>query len=96
MRIGVEGFLALAVIWQMGEATPTDVRDKSGLASGTVSPLLRRLQKAGVLSARKEAADPHILKRPARVFYSVAEGGIEHVREAAQPLSEALGTLSHA
>jgi DNA-binding MarR family transcriptional regulator len=66
-RITEETLKVLAVVAHLGEATPT------GQASGTVTPILQRLEEVGWLARRVETGDPHQLGRPLRVFYRVAD-----------------------
>lgn len=72
-RITEETLKTLGVIAHLGEATPKQVREKTGLASGTVSPILARLEEAGWLAHREEAAEARALGRPLRVFYRIAD-----------------------
>ncbi len=60
-----------------------DVMDASGLPDGTVYPALRRLEAAGLLSARWEddaAAEKE--KRPPRRYYELTPAGREKLVEA--------------
>lgn len=60
-----------------------DVIDATGLGSGTVYPILRRLEHAGLLaSARERARDAHAEGRPARRYYAVTGPGAEALRDA--------------
>lgn len=47
----------------------------TGLPSGTVYPILRRLEASGVLDGRWEACDPVAEGRPRRRFYTPTNGG---------------------
>ena len=49
-----------------------DVIDATGLASGTVYPILRRLEREGLVSARwEDAAIAHEEQRPPRRYYEL-------------------------
>ena len=49
-----------------------DVIDATGLASGTVYPILRRLEREGLVSARwEDAAIAHDEQRPPRRYYEL-------------------------
>lgn len=63
----------------------------TGLASGTLYPLLLRLEDAGWVSSEWEATDPRELGRPRRRFYSMTNMGLARVRSAA---IEQMGPLS--
>jgi DNA-binding PadR family transcriptional regulator len=60
-----------------------EIMDTTGLASGTVYPILRRLEEARMLSARWErAADAHDEQRPPRRYYQITGTGRQAVRDA--------------
>jgi len=60
-----------------------EIMDATGLASGTVYPILRRLEEAGMLSARWErTADAHGEQRPPRRYYQITGAGRQVVRVA--------------
>ena len=60
-----------------------DIIDATGLRSGTVYPILRRLEDAGLVSSRWERA-PRARQegRPPRRYYELTGAGSEAVREA--------------
>ncbi len=67
-----------------------DVMDASGLASGTVYPALRRLEKAGLLTGTWEAAqEAHQGGRPPRKLYALTPAGQEALHVGARKLAEA-------
>jgi PadR family transcriptional regulator PadR len=49
------------------------------LPSGTLYPILLRLEQSEWLSSEWEDGDPHVLGRPRRRFYTVTEVGREKV-----------------
>jgi PadR family transcriptional regulator, regulatory protein PadR len=54
-----------------------DVIDATGLPSGTVYPILRRLEREGLVSAAwEDAAIAHREQRPPRRYYELAAGGL--------------------
>ncbi|HEX6631912.1 MAG TPA: PadR family transcriptional regulator [Gemmatimonadaceae bacterium] len=60
-----------------------DVIDATGLGSGTVYPILRRLQRAGLLRATRERArDAYAAGRPPRRYYELTGAGAGALREA--------------
>lgn len=72
-----------------------EVMDATGLASGTVYPILRRLEDAGFLSARWErAADARDEQRPPRRYYQITGAGREALREATSRFPGLAGTLA--
>src|SRR5215831_15652542 len=52
----------------------------AGLPSGTVHPILARLEKIGWLESRWEDTDPHQQGRPRRRYYRLTPDGAEHAR----------------
>ena len=60
-----------------------DIIDATGLRSGTVYPILRRLEDAGLVRSRWERAPVARLDgRPPRRYYQLTGAGSEAVREA--------------
>lgn len=52
----------------------------AGLPSGTVTPILARLENAGILESEFEDVDPSDVGRPRRKFYAFTTGGAELAR----------------
>lgn len=52
----------------------------SGLPSGTIHPILARLEGIGWLESRWEDSDPHHQGRPRRRYYRLTEDGAERAR----------------
>ncbi len=53
-----------------------DIMDATGLPSGTVYPILGRLDKSGLVHARWESAGTaHRESRPARRYYEISAAG---------------------
>ena len=60
-----------------------DIIDATGLRSGTVYPILRRLEDAALLKSSWEAASQaHAAGRPPRRYYTLTGAGAEAAREA--------------
>ena len=60
-----------------------DIIDATGLRSGTVYPILRRLEEAGLLRARWESVrKARDEQRPPRRYYEITGAGAEAVGEA--------------
>ncbi|MEJ3745938.1 PadR family transcriptional regulator [Actinomycetes bacterium KLBMP 9797] len=66
-----------------------DLMAATGLPSGTLYPLLRRMQDAGWVTAEWERLDPVAAGRPARRYYRLTAEGIERAREALAELRTA-------
>jgi DNA-binding PadR family transcriptional regulator len=73
---------------QVGRATK--------LASGTLYPILLRLEGAGWLQSRWEREDPHELGRPRKRLYRITAVGARKARAAHKELEPAFGRLSWA
>lgn len=54
----------------------------AGLPSGTVHPILARLERIGWVTSRWEDIDPSVEGRPARRYYKVDAQGAEAARNA--------------
>lgn len=69
-----------------------DIAAQSGLKSGTLYPLLMRLEAAGQLEARWEPSP--IAGRPPRHVYRLTEAGAALVTSLAEGLAEARASLA--
>jgi PadR family transcriptional regulator, regulatory protein PadR len=58
-----------------------DVQKRSGLASGTLYPILLRLESAGWFTSRWEAIDPVSAGRPRRRLYRLTSSGLARASE---------------
>jgi PadR family transcriptional regulator PadR len=71
-----------------------DIMDASGLASGTVYPILRRLEDAGMLRSKWEpASDARDEQRPPRRYYQITGAGSGALRDALDRFPGLAGTL---
>lgn len=83
MRITVPTARVLAALLAEPDADRygLDIMQATGLASGTLYPILHRLQEAGWLSATWEDADPAAQGRPVRRYYRLTAEGAEQARQ---------------
>ena len=58
-----------------------EIGDASGLPSGTIHPILARLERLGWLESRWEDVDPRDAGRPARRYYRLTTDGVERARD---------------
>ncbi|AEV85874.1 PadR family transcriptional regulator [Actinoplanes sp. SE50] len=72
----LEAFLAAPGTERYG----LDIMQATGYPSGTVYPILMRLQKAGWLAAHWEEIDPVAAGRPARRWYRLTPDGLTTAR----------------
>jgi PadR family transcriptional regulator PadR len=63
------------------ELSGADVAKRSKLASGTLYPILLRLESAGWFVSRWEAIDPVALARPRRRLYRLTPSGLARASE---------------
>jgi PadR family transcriptional regulator PadR len=63
------------------ERSGADVHKRSGLASGTLYPILLRLESAGWLVSRWETIDPSAAGRPRKRLYRLTASGLSRSSE---------------
>ena len=71
----------------VGELSGADVQDRGAIASGTLYPILIRLESAGWFVSRWEEIDPVQAGRPRRRLYRLTPGGLARSRDAFATLS---------
>ncbi|MDQ6831085.1 MAG: PadR family transcriptional regulator [Gemmatimonadota bacterium] len=82
MRLTLSTALVLVAV-SRGLRHGFDIIDATGLASGTVYPVLRRLEEAGLLRSKWEQAQlAHDQLRPPRRYYQITASGAGMVRDA--------------
>ncbi|EOD64974.1 PadR-like family transcriptional regulator [Amycolatopsis vancoresmycina DSM 44592] len=59
-----------------------EISAAAGLASGTIHPILARLETVGWLTSRWEDADPKEQGRPRRRYYRLSPEGLQAARSA--------------
>lgn len=72
-RITEETIRVLTAIAYLGEATQGQIRARSGMPSGTVSPIVARLELQGWIARREECKGPQTFGRPLRIFFRVQD-----------------------
>ena len=65
-----------------GEMYGAEIGVAAGLPSGTVHPILARLEGVRWLESRWEDINPRVEGRPARRYYRLTTGGVESARAA--------------
>jgi len=58
-----------------------DVHQRCGIASGTLYPILLRLEAAGWFTSRWESVDPSAAGRPRRRLYRLTSTGLKQASE---------------
>jgi DNA-binding MarR family transcriptional regulator len=80
-------YLVMLVLWESGPATVGQLGRRLHLDSGTLSPLLKRLESSGLISRRRRALDE-------RSVEVVLTGTGHRLRERATCLPAAIGAAS--
>jgi MarR family transcriptional regulator, organic hydroperoxide resistance regulator len=81
-------YLVLLVLWERGESTVTGIGKALQLETGTLSPLLKRLEAAGLITRTRQAGD----ERSVRVSLTAAGREMEaRVAEAQVNVGAATG-----
>ena len=60
-----------------------DIMEKTGLQSGTVYPVLRRLEQSGLIQSKWEPGEAQELQRPQRRYYRLTRTGERTLAKAA-------------
>jgi DNA-binding MarR family transcriptional regulator len=55
-------YLAMLVLWQHGEQTVKSLADRLALDSSTLTPLLKRLEAAGLVSRQRDRDDERVMR----------------------------------
>ena len=76
------------------ELSGAEIAKASKLSSGTLYPILYRLEEFGWLDSRWEIGDPVALGRPRRRYYRVTAEGAKKVREVVSELTPRDGGLA--
>lgn len=80
---------------RQGEFSGADIARSTHLASGTLYPILLRLEQAGWAESRWEAGKPSELGRPRRRFYKITGIGVSKARSALREMKAfTLGVLA--
>ena len=72
---------------QTRELSGAEIAKLSKLSSGTLYPILSRLEEFGWLDSRWEVGDPVLLGRPRRRYYRVTGEGAKRVQEVVRELT---------
>jgi DNA-binding PadR family transcriptional regulator len=75
MTVPTQLVLRALLVDPTAELYGLEIGDAAGLASGTVHPILARLEGVGWVSSRWEDIDPSAAGRPARRYYRLTASG---------------------
>lgn len=76
------------------ELSGGEISKRTGLKSGTLYPILIRLEGAKWLDSEWEKGDPRVLGRPRRRFYTITALGARSARAELKQFSIALGRFA--
>ena len=96
-RLTTQTLKVLGVLMSHGQSefSGADIARSTHLASGTLYPILLRLEEAGWAESRWESGDPRDLGRPRRRFYKVTGIGASRARSALKEIKMlTLGALA--
>lgn len=77
-------YLVMVVLWEQENQTVKAIGDKLSLDSGTLTPLLKRLEAAGLITRRRDTVDER------QVLISLTDDG-RSMRERAEAVPVAMG-----
>lgn len=93
-RFTIQTARVLDALMQHPGSCGSELSKMTKLSSGSLYPILIRLEQAGWLSSEWEQQDPSQLGRPRRRNYSVTAAGEREARRHAASVSETFGRLA--
>jgi PadR family transcriptional regulator PadR len=95
-RLTAQTFKVIGALMERprGELSGAEIGASTKLPSGTLYPILVRLEDAGWLQSRWESEDPALLGRPRRRYYRVTAEGVRSVRKVVRDLQPTFGRLA--
>ncbi|WP_288935545.1 helix-turn-helix transcriptional regulator [uncultured Sphingomonas sp.] len=87
-------FKVLSTIMSEPNSAGADIARSTGLKTGTLYPILMRLEEAGWLRSEWEAGDPVEMKRPRRRLYGVTAVGASQASTYLREHQEVFGRLA--
>jgi PadR family transcriptional regulator PadR len=82
MTLPTQLVLRAFLVESTAEFYGSEIGEAAGLMSGTVHPILARLEAAGWVDSRWEDVDPQVVGRPVRRYYRMTGTGVEQARAA--------------
>lgn len=76
------------------ELSGSQIRQGANLKSGTLYPILIRLEQAGMLTSRWEVEDPKALGRPRRRYYRLTAIGARYARPTLEKVRSTFGDFA--
>lgn len=97
-RLTVQTLKVLGAVFSAApsDVAGVDIANATKLSSGTLYPILLRLEEAGWLGSHWEDGAPQMLGRPRRRFYHLTALGARETKLAFREVRSAIGDLSWA
>ncbi|MBW7964965.1 PadR family transcriptional regulator [Bradyrhizobium sp. BR 10261] len=92
-RLSKQTISVLSALLTTAELSGSEIAKQTALASGSLYPILYRLEEVGWLASRWEADDPASLGRPRKRFYRITAAGQRKVAQVISDLMPAHGRL---
>ena len=83
--------LGALISGRVRELSGADIAKSTQLSSGTLYPILYRLEQVGWVKSNWEVGDPALLRRPRRRYYRVTAEGARRVKEVVRELTPGNG-----
>lgn len=95
-RITTQTLKVLSALMSSGteDLSGAEIARDTKLASGTLYPILFRLEEAGWVKSKWETEDPHELGRPRRRLYKITGAGMRQAKLAFAEFKSAIGGLA--
>lgn len=77
-----------------GQFSGAEISKQCNLPSGTLYPILARLEQAGWLESQWEEGDPTLLGRPRRRLYRVTALGAQKIAQTQADVSTTFGAVA--
>ena len=92
-RITAQVIKVLAVLMsnRNAQTSGSDVGRAAGIRSGTLYPILLRLEEAGWVQSEWEEGNPREMGRPRRRFYRITGTGAKAAREELKEIASVVG-----
>jgi PadR family transcriptional regulator PadR len=95
MTLPTQRVLRVMVAESTKEFYGLELGQLAGLASGTIHPILARLERCGWMESRWEDQDPHQVGRPRRRYYQLTPDGVTYATRALQRVRTPAAPLLH-
>lgn len=94
LRMTPQTLRVLEAVSRCEDACGANLSRETGLPSGTLYPILLRLEAAGLVSSEWEVGDPAALGRPRRRFYRITAAGAREGQRFAAEMAPLLGRFA--